>query len=216
MSRTLDILKAIKNGSTYTKPALSRSEIILKSIANKTTNLVDIADFQPDNLLYGVNITHLKGKVLSLAASIDNTNITGTGGRIRIDITNAGTTKNEFGNIVAGEQIGVSKIENLSIPSTATKVILYFQTFTESSDFVTFTNIMVNEGSISKPFTEYIVEPLSRYEELLLAIKNGIKTVLEPQTRLEEILVAIANDEAITIDGRSELEQAFIEAFMEM
>lgn len=214
MSRIIDIVDSIIKSQMYNKKALSRAEIILKSICNNAeTNLVDIADFKADNLLDGYDLTYLKGKTISVRCDVDNTRITGTGGRIRLDITNAGATSNSFGNIIEGGEIDKSIIDNVVLPSTATKIVLQFQTFTTSSDFSKFRNIMVNEGTTSKAFCEYIKAPQSRYEELLLAIKNNGTTSLTPRTRLETILIKHINKQTDFPSPKTEIERKYIEWF---
>ena len=214
MSRIIDIVDSIIKSQTYAKKAFSRAEVILKSICNKAgTNLVDIADFKADTLLDGYDLTYLKGKTISIGCDVDNSKITGTGGRIRLDITNAGATTNAFGDIIEGGVIEKSNIENVVLPSTATKIVLQFQTFSTSSDFSTFRNIMVNEGTTAKAFCEYIKEPQSRYEELLLAIKNNGTTALTPRTRLETILIKRINKQTDFPLPKTEIEGKFIEWF---
>lgn len=211
MSRILDILEAIRNGTSYTGEALSRIEAILKSLCNGSTNLVNVKDFQADDLLVPLDITKLKGKTISISCIVDNSKISGTGGRLRVDITNNGATTNEFGNIIVGGVADVSKIENLSLPSTVSKVVLQFQTFSTSSGFSSFKKVMINEGKTASDYTEYIVEAQSRHEMLLQAIKNGETVDIIPRTRVEEILIAIANKTALPNDYFSELERAYAE-----
>lgn len=211
MSRILDILEAIRSGTSYTGEALSRIEAILKSLCNGSTNLVNVKDFQADDLLVPLDITKLKGKTISISCIVDNSKISGTGGRLRVDITNNGATTNEFGNIIVGGVVDVSKIENLSLPSTASKVVLQFQSFTTSSGFSSFKKVMINEGETASDYTEYIVEAQSRHEMLLQAIKNGETVDIIPRTRVEEILIAIANKTALPNDYFSDLERAYAE-----
>jgi hypothetical protein len=213
MSRIIDIIDSIIKAQKYTKKALSRAEVILKSICNGATNLVDIADFKADNLLDGYDITYLKGKTISVRCDVDNSHITGTGGRIRLDITNAGSTSNSFGDSVVGGEIAESSIANIFLPSTATKIVLYFQSFSTSSDFSTFRNIMVNEGTTAKAYCEYIKQPQSRYEELLLAIKNNGTTSMTARSRLETILIKRINKQTDFPVSKTEIESKFIEWF---
>lgn len=211
MSRILDILENIRNGTPYTGEALSRIEAILKSLCNGSTNLVNVKDFQADNLLVPVDITRLKGKTISISCIVNNSKISGTGGRLRLDIIDNGEITNEFGNIISGGVVDVSKIENFSLSPTASKVILNFQSFTASSGFSSFEKVMINEGETASAYTEFVVEAQSRHEMLLQAIKNGETVEIIPRTRVEEILIAIANKTALPKDYFSELERAYAE-----
>lgn len=69
---------------------------------------------------------------------------------------------------------------------------------------------------IANGTTEFTDEPMSRYEELLICLRDSTTTTMTAQTRLETILIALCNDTPPPTVFYSELEAAYVNAFIDV
>ena len=229
MSRIIDILSEIIDGTTYDAPAMSRAEEILKSIANGTSYSRNPLSRYEELLLaikngYGIghnlfdknNYEELKAKTDGQAGKIVDSDTE----RTLVFKCKPNTTysyKKLKGTTFQRYMVAFSEGK----PSIGSPIVIASTTERTSADYYDLTFTTTASTNYFCIWYYCTGSELSQEEMNDSLMVNEGETSLPyepyteiqyPQTRIEEILVSIANGNDTPNAFQSELEAAFIEA----